>query len=125
MQRTGNISSPLCGLHLTESAARTHYILKELRDVGLTGKKVDFLYVSVKFCLPSVELTLPRYVDEVQDNLLIDTLSMYRGSTTTFTCLTTPVLRTICANQHGLFWAGDTAQVRSSSIHADHQVTFL
>ena len=22
------------------------------------------------------------------------------------------VLRTICTNQHGLFWAGDTAQVR-------------
>ena len=33
------------------------------------------------------------------------------------------VLRTICANQHGLFWAGDTAQVWASFIRVDHRVT--
>ena len=30
-----------------------------------------------------------------------------------------PVLRTICANPHGLFWAGDTAQVRGEIIRRD------
>ncbi|KAF9642213.1 P-loop containing nucleoside triphosphate hydrolase protein, partial [Thelephora ganbajun] len=63
-----------------DAADRTHYILEALREGSLTGQKVDFLYV-----------------DEVQDNLLIDTL----------------VLRTICANENGLFWAGDTAQAIS------------
>ncbi|TBU21885.1 hypothetical protein BD311DRAFT_811916 [Dichomitus squalens] len=37
------------------------------------------------------------YVDEAQDNLLIDAL----------------VLRTLCRNPHGMFWAGDTAQTIS------------
>ncbi|KAJ3817802.1 hypothetical protein F5880DRAFT_1437837, partial [Lentinula raphanica] len=37
------------------------------------------------------------YVDEVQDNLLIDT----------------QVLRMLCQNSNGLFWAGDTAQTIS------------
>ncbi|KAF9647525.1 hypothetical protein BDM02DRAFT_3187952 [Thelephora ganbajun] len=60
-----------------DTADRSHYILKALRDVGLKGRKVDLLYI-----------------DEVQDNLLVDTL----------------ILRTLCNNQRGLFWAGDTAQ---------------
>jgi len=30
-----------------------------------------------------------------------------------------PVLRTICANPHGLFWAGDTAQVRAAIVCKD------
>lgn len=38
-------------IHLAEFSTRTHYILKELREVGITGKKVDFLYVSRKFAL--------------------------------------------------------------------------
>ena len=51
---------PLCiDFWFAEFTSRTHRILEELRDVGLTGHKVDFLYV-----------------DEVQDNLLIDTLGM-------------------------------------------------
>ena len=59
MQQTGDISSSPFDSWFTESTSRTHRILEELRDVGLAGHKVDFLYV-----------------DEVQDNLLIDTLGM-------------------------------------------------
>ena len=32
---------------LTKFPSRTHYVLEELRDVGLAGRKVDFLYVSM------------------------------------------------------------------------------
>jgi hypothetical protein len=38
------------------------------------------------------------YVDEAQDNLLIDAR----------------LLRSLCHNPHGLFWAGDTAQTISA-----------
>ncbi|GAW08797.1 P-loop containing nucleoside triphosphate hydrolase protein [Lentinula edodes] len=47
---------------------------------GIPGQKLDHLYV-----------------DEVQDNLLIDTL----------------ILRLLCHDENGLFWAGDTAQTIS------------
>ena len=57
MQQTGNVSSPLRGLYLAEPTTRTHYILKELRDIGLTGNKVDYLCVSVKVYFPPVKLT--------------------------------------------------------------------
>ena len=60
MQQTGHISSSLRGLPFTESTPRTHYILKELRDVGLTGQKVDFLCVSTKTHSSSVNLTSPQ-----------------------------------------------------------------
>ncbi|KAF9778765.1 hypothetical protein BJ322DRAFT_1114103 [Thelephora terrestris] len=84
-----------------DAADRTHHILKEFRDAGWKeekGKKVDFLYV-----------------DEVQDNLLIDTLGTFPENSFTLclTCFSTAVLRTICRNPHGLFWAGDTAQTIS------------
>ncbi|KAF7317843.1 UvrD-like helicase ATP-binding domain-containing protein [Mycena kentingensis (nom. inval.)] len=58
-------------------ADRTRMLLEDFRRNGVPGQKVDFLYV-----------------DEVQDNLLVDTL----------------LLRSICHNRDGLFWAGDTAQ---------------
>ncbi|KDQ17186.1 hypothetical protein BOTBODRAFT_29995 [Botryobasidium botryosum FD-172 SS1] len=61
-----------------DAADRTHSLLKmfssEYRD------PIDFLYV-----------------DEVQDNMIIDTR----------------LLRTLCPNPHGFFWAGDTAQTIS------------
>ncbi|OCH88979.1 hypothetical protein OBBRIDRAFT_757238 [Obba rivulosa] len=63
-----------------DAADRTHAILKELRVMGPPGRQVDFIYV-----------------DEAQDNLLIDAL----------------ILRSICRNPDGLFWAGDTAQTIS------------
>ncbi|KIP05323.1 hypothetical protein PHLGIDRAFT_154223 [Phlebiopsis gigantea 11061_1 CR5-6] len=64
-----------------DAADRTQMILQSIRKHGVPGEKVDFVYV-----------------DEVQDNLLIDTL----------------VLRAICRRPTGLFWAGDTAQTISA-----------
>ncbi|EMD41416.1 hypothetical protein CERSUDRAFT_89982 [Gelatoporia subvermispora B] len=63
-----------------DAADRTHAILNVLRSRGSPGQQVDFIYV-----------------DEAQDNLLIDAL----------------VVRYICKNPEGLFWAGDTAQTIS------------
>ncbi|KAI6022557.1 hypothetical protein EDC04DRAFT_2936725 [Pisolithus marmoratus] len=76
-------------------ADRTHSILKALLGgAPLKGPQVDFLYV-----------------DEAQDNLLIDAL----------------LLRRICRNPEGLFWAGDTAQTISagSSFRFDDLKAFL
>ncbi|TCD62368.1 hypothetical protein EIP91_006977 [Steccherinum ochraceum] len=64
-----------------DAADRTHAIVKNLLGVGIPGRPVDFIYV-----------------DEVQDNLLIDA----------------HILRSICSNPNGLFWAGDTAQTISA-----------
>ncbi|KAH7101434.1 hypothetical protein BKA62DRAFT_703810 [Auriculariales sp. MPI-PUGE-AT-0066] len=59
----------------------THAILAYLQsDISIIGQPIDYLYV-----------------DEAQDNLLVDTL----------------MLRIICSNPDGLFWAGDTAQTIS------------
>ncbi|KAH8834708.1 hypothetical protein DL96DRAFT_1808678 [Flagelloscypha sp. PMI_526] len=63
-----------------DAADRTHYILRMLEDGRLKGHNIDFLYV-----------------DEAQDNLMIDAL----------------LLRFLCRNPNGLFWAGDTAQTIS------------
>ncbi|KAH7884002.1 hypothetical protein F5I97DRAFT_1631620 [Phlebopus sp. FC_14] len=76
-------------------ADRTHAILKALLEqVPLKVHRVDYLYV-----------------DEAQDNLLIDAL----------------VLRLICRNPNGLFWAGDTAQTISegSSFRFNDLKAFL
>ncbi|KAI0079047.1 hypothetical protein K474DRAFT_723989 [Panus rudis PR-1116 ss-1] len=64
-----------------DAADRTHAVLKALGEFGVPGSKVDFIYI-----------------DEAQDNLLIDAL----------------VPRSICRNPDGLFWAGDTAQTISA-----------
>ncbi|KAI6095651.1 P-loop containing nucleoside triphosphate hydrolase protein, partial [Pisolithus sp. B1] len=60
---------------------RTYTILKALSGSLPKGQLVDYLYV-----------------DEVQDNLIIDTI----------------LLRMLCRNADGLFWAGDTAQTISA-----------
>ncbi|KAF8838026.1 hypothetical protein BDN67DRAFT_972122 [Paxillus ammoniavirescens] len=76
-------------------ADRTHAVLKMLLGGSpWKGQQVDYLYV-----------------DEAQDNLLIDTL----------------LLRLICRNPEGLFWAGDTAQTISagSSFRFDDLKAFL
>ncbi|KIN94752.1 hypothetical protein M404DRAFT_372448 [Pisolithus tinctorius Marx 270] len=67
-----------CELYGYDVADRTYAILKGL---SLKGQQVDYLYV-----------------DEVQDNLIIDTI----------------LLRNLCKNPNGLFWAGDTAQTISA-----------
>ncbi|KAF9067282.1 hypothetical protein BDP27DRAFT_1328979 [Rhodocollybia butyracea] len=63
-----------------DGADRAHNILDFFKSNGIPGRKVDHLYV-----------------DEVQDNSLIDTL----------------ILRCLCHDGDGLFWAGDTAQTIS------------
>ncbi|RXW12996.1 hypothetical protein EST38_g12858 [Candolleomyces aberdarensis] len=60
-----------------DTADRTHRVLKAFDMAGIPGTKIDYLYV-----------------DEAQDNLLIDAM----------------LLRSLCRNPNGLFWAGDTAQ---------------
>ena len=57
MQQTGDISCLDAGFRFAETPFRTHYILKELREVGPAGRKVDFLYVSMKIYVYSVTLT--------------------------------------------------------------------
>ncbi|KAH7885020.1 hypothetical protein F5I97DRAFT_1811384, partial [Phlebopus sp. FC_14] len=82
-----------CGHH--DMADRTHTILKALPgETSLRGQKPDYLYV-----------------DEAQDNLLIDAL----------------LLRRMCQNPDGLFWAGDTAQTISagSAFRLDDLKAFL
>ncbi|KAF8222237.1 hypothetical protein L208DRAFT_1381918 [Tricholoma matsutake] len=77
-----------------DAADRTHDILKAIDVIGLPGKRFDYLYV-----------------DEAQDNLLIDAL----------------LLRSLCRNPDGLFWAGDTAQTISigSSFRFNDLKSFL
>ncbi|KAL7285962.1 hypothetical protein ACG7TL_001077 [Trametes sanguinea] len=77
-----------------DAADRTHALIKCLKTMGVPGQELDFLYV-----------------DEAQDNLLIDAL----------------VLRRLCRNPHGLFWAGDTAQTISigSAFRFDDLKAFL
>ncbi|KIY72674.1 hypothetical protein CYLTODRAFT_449643 [Cylindrobasidium torrendii FP15055 ss-10] len=74
-------------------ADRTHDIIRFFADFGVPGTPFDRLYV-----------------DEVQDNLLIDTM----------------VLRALCSSSFGLFWAGDTAQTISegSSFRFDDLKAF-
>ncbi|KAF5377280.1 hypothetical protein D9615_006447 [Tricholomella constricta] len=77
-----------------DAADRTHGILRVLEHRGVIGRKIDQLYV-----------------DEAQDNLLIDAL----------------LLRSLSRNADGLFWAGDTAQTISvgSSFRFDDLKAFL
>ncbi|KAI0757657.1 hypothetical protein C8Q80DRAFT_1092486 [Daedaleopsis nitida] len=67
--------------HQYDAADRTRMLIKCFGAAGVPGRPLSFVYV-----------------DEVQDNLLIDSL----------------VLRKLCPNPHGLFWAGDTAQTIST-----------
>ncbi|EJF58550.1 P-loop containing nucleoside triphosphate hydrolase protein, partial [Dichomitus squalens LYAD-421 SS1] len=60
-----------------DPADRTRMLIRCLKAAGVPGKALNFIYV-----------------DEAQDNFLIDSL----------------VLKALCSNPHGLFWAGDTAQ---------------
>src|SRR6266545_6189633 len=69
-----------------------------------------------------------RYVDEAQDNLLIDALCefglLFNPSNIT---LELSVLRSLTRNPDGLFWAGDTAQTISvgSSFRFNDLKAFL
>ncbi|KAK7034640.1 hypothetical protein VNI00_012282 [Paramarasmius palmivorus] len=79
-----------------DAADRTHKLLSALKDglLHFIGRRFDYLYV-----------------DEVQDNLMIDAYLM----------------RYLCRNPTGLFWAGDTAQTISvgSSFRFNELKSFL
>ncbi|KAF8972584.1 hypothetical protein BDZ97DRAFT_1752471 [Flammula alnicola] len=79
-----------------DASDRTHSILRTFSTRSMIGQRIDYLYLIFH------SLSTVRYVDETQDNLLIDTL-------------------------HGLFWAGDTAQTISagSSFRFNDLKSFL
>ena len=69
-----------------------------------------------------------RYVDEAQDNLLIDALRSFPLSIVIMHAeFFFPVLRSLVRNPDGLFWAGDTAQTISvgSSFRFNDLKAFL
>jgi hypothetical protein len=55
-----------------------HAILNELKENGLKGDLVDFMWVELRLILGGLyeDLNTTSYVDEVQDMLLIDTRRM-------------------------------------------------
>jgi hypothetical protein len=63
--------------------SRTHMLLGELKENGLKGELVDFVWVGIAFLYTRSglgdKLNASRYVDEVQDLLLIDTRRMFHN----------------------------------------------
>jgi len=82
----------------------------------LSTRRLIGLYVS-QFLSHIGDILRPfRYVDEVQDNLLIDARRMSAlPNFCSDLVIVTLVLRSLCRNPHGLFWAGDTAQQIAST----------
>ena len=95
---------------------------------GVKGQKIDFLFVGLAFLDSRTQKSRNRYVDEVQDNLLIDAKGGHISTSiqieSSHFC---SVLRAICRNPDGQFWAGDTAQTISvgSSFRFDDLKAFL
>jgi hypothetical protein len=65
------------GSRLRLPNTRTHMLLGELEENGLKGELVDFVWVDISLLYTQGglgdKLNVARYVDEVQDLLLIDT----------------------------------------------------
>ena len=109
---------------------RTHVILRSVAQDGIKGQRIDFLFAFFpEHVCSKAHSFRNRYVDEVQDNLLIDAKSkkipchyLNRQYLEFHT-----VLRAICLNPDGQFWAGDTAQTISvgSSFRFDDLKAFL
>ena len=107
-------------------------ILRSVALDGIRGQRIDFLFALFpeKACSKSHGFR-NRYVDEVQDNLLIDAksnkFSCHYLHRLTFKLTFRTVLRAICRNPDGQFWAGDTAQTISvgSSFRFDDLKAFL
>ncbi|KAF8955734.1 hypothetical protein BDZ97DRAFT_1926448 [Flammula alnicola] len=92
-------------------ADRTHRLLNAFQALGVPGQKIDYLYV-----------------DEAQDNLLIDALCQLPVILNILTdSSSSSVLRSLVRNPDGLFWAGDTAQTISvgSSFRFNDLKAFL
>jgi hypothetical protein len=63
--------------HIGHAASRTHAILRGMTQDDMKGQRIDFLFAFPPSPL-GLRLTFRnRYVDEVQDNLLIDAKRMY------------------------------------------------
>lgn len=68
-----SIRGAIWALEVQGERNRTHRVYDYLQNNGIAGEMIDNLYVT--FFLGGEILTESyRYVDEVQDNLLIDTL---------------------------------------------------
>lgn len=72
---------------------------------------------------------ITRYIDEAQDNLLIDAPGRFERYVFVVVLTTTgvSVIRSLSNNPKGFFWAGDTAQTISagSSFRFDDLKAFL
>ena len=81
------------------------------------------------FCTFSTLTNVSSYIDEAQDNLLIDALGGIVTNRRQALCsLFISVIRKICSNpDSGLFWAGDTAQTiaMGSAFRFDDLKSFL
>ena len=90
-------------------------LIRSLKVARVPRKAVNFVYVYL-YCVRNTSvltavISCDRYVDEVQDNFVIDCLGApYHVASFLTTIDCSEVLRAICSNPHGLFWAGDTAQ---------------
>ena len=75
---------------------------------GQTSIEVESqLFVSILVqSVTTNRLYVCRYVDEVQDNLIIDARRMFHVLCSNGSNCYNAVLRLICGNPHGLFWAG-------------------
>ena len=98
--------------------SRTHNLLSELKENGLKGKPIDFMWVEFTLLYTRIglgdELNVASYVDEVQDLLLIDTRRMFHNWVYTDDILIRViVIISLCRNPDGILWAGDTAQTIS------------
>lgn len=106
------------GPDLRLSNSRTHTLLDEIKNNGLNGELVDFVWVDFIYLLTSRSVAdesyAVSYVDEVQDMLLIDTRRMSGDLTPCDGALMWAlVIISLCRNPDGLLWAGDTAQTIS------------
>lgn len=87
---------------MTDGACnRVHTLLAEVEEKGLPGDPVDFLYV-----------------DEAQDHLILEAACELLALHSSPFWITNEkpinlVLRSVCPNPDGLFFAGDTAQTIS------------
>ena len=110
--------SSYIGLRLTGlSNFRTHKLLDALKENGLKGEPVDFVWVEFTFhllCGTGDKLNATSYVDEVQDMLLIDTKRTFHDrSSFDGVLMQVAVIISLCRNPDGFLWAGDTAQTIS------------
>src|ERR1700742_2823518 len=92
---------------------RTLAILESFHKHGVPGNKIDYLCVRDVSDYFRLNNRVCRYVDETQDNLLVDALCKCLFFPSEFLINEFIVLRSLCQDPNSLFWAGDTAQTIS------------